>query len=69
MKRFETIPEAFEWWLKNIYPGLPADVKKGKPVQAWADYTFKKGISEKRMKDILLEFGNFEIKTTIIYKP
>lgn len=38
-------------------------------VQAWKDYTYKQGISETRMRDILIEFGEFEIKTIITYKP
>lgn len=69
MKKFNTIPEAFDWWIKNVYPSLPPDVKKGKPVIAWRDYTYKQGISEKRMREILTEFGNFKIETTIVYEP
>lgn len=69
MKRFNTIPEAFEWWIKNIYPSLPPDRKKGKAVSAWKDFTYKQGISEKRMREILIEYGHFEIQTIIIYKP
>ncbi|WP_138481937.1 hypothetical protein [Dyadobacter bucti] len=69
MKTFETIREAFDWWIKNVYPDLPAETKKGRPVTAWRDYTHNLGISETRMKEILLEYGNFEIKTIITYKP
>lgn len=69
MKKFDSIPEAFDWWIKNVYPSLPADVKKGKPVTAWRDYTYNQGISEKRMRDILIEFGNFRIETVIVYEP
>jgi hypothetical protein len=69
MKKFSSIPEAFDWWLKNVYPTLPADVKKGKPVSAWRDYTHGGGVSEKRMKEILIEFGRFKIETTITYEP
>ena len=69
MKTFDSITEAFDWWIKNVYPTLPADQKKGKPVTAWRDYTHKLGISETRMKKILIEYGHFEIKTTITYKP
>ncbi|CAG5067951.1 hypothetical protein DYBT9623_00679 [Dyadobacter sp. CECT 9623] len=68
MKNFTTIKEAFDWWIKNKYPSLPPDVKKGKAVTAWRDYTHNRGISESRMKDILLEFGNFEIELKIQYK-
>lgn len=69
MKKFDSIPEAFDWWVKNIYPSLPPDVKKGKAVTAWRDYTYNQGISEKRMCDILVEFGNFKIETLIVYEP
>jgi len=69
LKTFKTVPEAFDWWIKNIYPLLPPETKKGKPVTAWRDYTHKRGISEARMRDILLEFGHFEIETKITYKP
>ena len=69
MKSFDSIPEAFEWWIKNVYPSLPSEIKKGKPVTAWRDFTYNQGISEKRMKEILIEYGHFEIKTTIVYKP
>jgi len=71
MRTFKTVKEAFEWWIKNKYPDLPADLKKGKAVAAWKDYTYNRGISESRMKAILVEFGNFEISTTttITYKP
>jgi hypothetical protein len=69
MKKFTTIAEAFDWWVKNIYPNLEADKKKGKAVQAMQDYTYKKGISEKRMKQILLDYGHFKIETVITYEP
>ena len=69
MKQFATVKEAFEWWIKNIYPNLDPDTKKGKPVSAWRDFTHGGGVSEKRMKDILIEYGHFEIKTIITYKP
>ena len=69
MKKFTTIADAFEWWVKNIYPDLPPDQKKGKAVQAVQDYIYSKGISEKRMRQILLEFGHFTIETIITYKP
>ena len=71
MKKFTTIKEAFEWWIKNKYPDLPPETKRGKPVQAWKDYTYSRGVSESRMRNILTEYGNFEITTTttIVYKP
>ena len=69
MKTFDTVKDAFDWWIKNIYPSLPPELKKGKPVTAWRDYTHNRGISEARMKEILIEYGHFEIMTTIVYKP
>lgn len=69
MKNFTTIREAFDWWIKNVYPSLDPEIKKGRLVSAWKDYTYQRGISEERMKDILVEFGHFEIKMSIIYKP
>ncbi|MCE6993039.1 hypothetical protein [Dyadobacter sp. CY323] len=69
MKQFTSIPEAFEWWLKNIYPSLPPDIKKGKPVSAWRDYTHGGGISEKRMREILVEFGHFKVDIILTYEP
>ncbi len=69
MKSFETIQEAFDWWLKNKYPSLPPDVKKGKLTYAWRDYTHGGRISETRMRDILVKYGEFDIKTTIVYNP
>jgi hypothetical protein len=69
MKQFATIQEAFEWWIINIYKHLPADRKKGKLTYAWRDYSHGGSITEKRMKNILEEFGEIEIKTVINYKP
>lgn len=69
MKKFRSVPEAFDWWVKNLYPLLPAEEKKGKPVQAMQDYLYGKGISEKRMRQILLEYGKFTIETVVIYNP
>lgn len=69
MTTFGSIEEAFDWWVKNLYPTLTPDQKRGKAVQAMQDYIYGKGISEKRMRQILLEYGHFEIKTVVRYKP
>ncbi|NIJ55373.1 hypothetical protein [Dyadobacter arcticus] len=69
MTSFDTIPEAFDWWIKNHYPALSPELKKGKAVRAWKDYTYNQGISEKRMREILIEFGHFKIKTSIVHEP
>ncbi|NIJ51263.1 hypothetical protein [Dyadobacter arcticus] len=65
MKTFTSIEEAFVWWLNDIYPALPADVKVGKYTNAWRDYRFKKGISQKRMKEILSDFADVNEKTVV----
>lgn len=69
MQQFKTIPEAFEWWLKNIYPTLPPEVKKGRLTYAWRDFTHGGSITEKRMKAILEEFGDVEIQTLVRFTP
>ncbi|MEO6281801.1 MAG: hypothetical protein ABIN80_19425 [Dyadobacter sp.] len=69
MKTFSSIEEAFDWWVKNLYPTLTPEMKKGKAVQAMQDYIYERGISEKRMKEILVEYGHFEIETIVRYKP
>lgn len=68
MKKFLSIREAFDWWINNQYPFLPPDMKKGRPVAAWRDYTFKQGISEQRMREIMEEFGNAEIKISVTFR-
>lgn len=69
MKKFTSVAEAFDWWLKNIYPTLPAEQKKGKLTNAWRNYTFKRGISEAKMIEILKEFGEVYVKTEVLFKP
>jgi hypothetical protein len=69
MKTFSSMKDAFEWWLKDVYPELPADQKNGKYRNAWRDYTFNKGISEKRMRDVLSDFGAISVKTVVTFNP
>jgi hypothetical protein len=69
MKTFSSVQEAFDWWVKNLYPTLTPEMKKGKAVQAMQDFIYERGISEKRMKEILVEYGHFEIETIVRYKP
>ena len=65
MKTFSSVREAFNWWIKNCYPKLSPEQKKGKAVQAMQDYIYGRGISEKRMQQVLLESGHFEIEIII----
>jgi Ca2+-binding EF-hand superfamily protein len=69
MKSFSSVSEAFQWFLENIYKNLPADQKKGKLTYAWRDFTHNGAISEKRMREILSEFGEIEVKTLVTFKP
>ncbi|WP_026629492.1 hypothetical protein [Dyadobacter alkalitolerans] len=68
MKTFNTIEEAFAWFLENIYKNLPPDEKKGELTNAWRNFTHKKGISQKRMQSILKRYG-FDVKLMVTYKP
>ena len=69
MKTFSNVKDAFEWWIENIYRNLPPDEKKGRLTTAWRNYTHNLGISEKKMLDILKDYGEIEVKTTIFFKP
>ncbi len=69
MQTFTSVEEAFKWWLANIYPSLPSDVKKGRLTNAWRDFTHKRGISEKRILEILNEYGDVEVKTIVKFTP
>jgi hypothetical protein len=69
MTAFPSIEEAFKWWIANIYKSLPPERKQGRLKSAWRDYTYKKGISEARMKEILSEFGKIDIKTVVTFIP
>jgi hypothetical protein len=67
MKKFTSITEAFKWWITEIYPTLPPEMKKGRLTTAWRDFTYSQGISEGRMKSILEEFGKVEVKTEVLF--
>jgi hypothetical protein len=69
MQTFSSMEEAFKWFLVNIYPSLPAEKKKGKLKTAWIDFSYQKGISQKRMKAILSEFGKVDQRTVVTYTP
>ena len=69
MKQFTSVEEAFKWFLANIYPSLPPDRKKGKLKTAWRDYTYSQGISQKRMTEILSEFGKIDVEVMVRFTP
>lgn len=66
-KSFNSIEDAFAWFLENIYKNLPADEKKGELVIAWRNFTHKQGISQKKMITILKRFG-FDVNISVTYK-
>ncbi len=65
-KSFSSVEEAFAWFLENVYKHLPAEEKKGELVSAWRSFTFKQGISQKRMVSILERYG-FDVKVLVTY--
>ncbi|TLU98217.1 hypothetical protein [Dyadobacter luticola] len=69
MQTFGSVEDAFKWFLTNIYPSLSPDRKKGRLKTAWRDYTYGLGISEKRMRDILSEFGKVDVKILVTFTP
>lgn len=69
MKTFASITDAFDWWIKTIYPTLPADEKKGRLTNAWRNYTHNLGISEAKMHDILKDYGSLSVKTLVTFEP
>ena len=69
MKTFSSITEAFDWWIKTIYPTLPAEEKKGALTSAWRDFTHKNSISDKRMQEILRDYGDLNVKTLVTFEP
>lgn len=61
MPQFPTIEKAFEWFLENIYPELPAEQKTVALRSAkHAFYSEGRSISQKRMKRILEENSDYE---------
>ena len=62
MPQFETIEQAFEWFLENTYPNLSPEQKT--PALRMTKSAYYKGIekiSEKRMTRILNEFCDYQV--------
>ncbi len=60
MKEFEAIEEAFRWFLENKFPELPTEDKIKLRDAKYCFYKEGKKVSEKRMKRIMSEYGNFK---------
>jgi len=60
MPQFQTIAQAFEWFLENIYPDLPTEKKMAIRGAKYAFYKEGKKVSEKRMKRILEENSDYQ---------
>ncbi|MET7253737.1 hypothetical protein [Dyadobacter fermentans] len=69
MKKFTSVTEAFTWWATNIYPTLEPAKKTGALKNAWRDHTYNLGISEKRMKEVLSQFGKVKVRTIVEFTP
>jgi hypothetical protein len=67
MPQFQTIEEAFEWFLENTFPELPTEDKRKLKDAKYAFYKDGLKVSTIRMKRILSEYGNFE--TYHIFDP
>ena len=62
MPQFQTIEQAFEWFLENVYPELPTEKKTNAlRVVKSTYYKGEKGVSEKKMKSILGEHCDYQI--------
>ncbi len=60
MPQFDTIEEAFEWFLENTLPKLTTEQKQ-KLKDAKHDYnTGRNKVSHKRMTRIMKEYGSFK---------
>jgi len=65
MPQFDTIEEAFEWFLENVFPKLSGDEKK-KLKDAKYDFLARRDkMSQRRMLRVLNEYG--ELKTHFTY--
>jgi len=60
MPEFQTITQAFEWFLENIYPDLPTEQKMPLRGDKYAFYSETRNISTKKMKRILEEYTDYE---------
>ncbi|HAS39302.1 MAG TPA: hypothetical protein DCS93_02430 [Microscillaceae bacterium] len=61
MPQFQTIEQAFEWFLENVYPNLSSEDKHILRNAKYAFYKEDLKISTKRMNRILREYSTFKV--------
>ena len=61
MPQFQTIEQAFEWFLENVYPGLSSEDKHILRNAKYAFYKEDLKVSTKRMMRVMNEYADFEI--------
>lgn len=59
MPQFETIEQAFEWFLENVFPKLPTEEKRKLRTVKYDFYKEGLNVSTKRMTRVMNEYGNF----------
>ena len=61
MPQFQSIEQAFEWFLENTYPHLSTEKKQELRNARYSFYKEGKKVSHKRMTRILNEYGKFQV--------
>ena len=59
MPQFQTIEQAFEWFLENVFPTLPTEEKIKLRTAKYSFYKEGLNVSKKRMARIMNEYGEF----------
>jgi hypothetical protein len=59
MPQFQTIEQAFEWFLENVYPNLPTEEKRKLRTAKYSFYKEGLGVSKARMTRVMNEYGEF----------
>ena len=59
MPQFQTIEQAFEWFLENVFPTLPTEEKRKLRTAKYSFYKEGLSVSTKRMSRIMNEYGEF----------
>ena len=62
MPQFQTIEQAFEWFLEEVYPSLPTE-QKTTTLRATKSIYYKgeRKVSTKKMRTILEQFCDYQV--------